>query len=92
MKQKTAIRTAGTFFGIGTVLFLFELFTKSHELLFIGFVFIVIAVIFNSITFLVLLIELIRKDSLEAFFSICIICSNIPIAMGYYYLLTHFNH
>lgn len=83
-----AVKIAVTFFGIGTLLFTLQLLLgDGGQLIFIGIVFIVIAVIFNSITFILALVDLIQKDRLESFYALCILVANIPIAMGYFYIL-----
>lgn len=88
---KIAKNTALTFFGIGTLLFLLLLLTRSlPAFAFIGFVFIVTAIIYNVTFLILLLIQLIKHNELETFFAILIILLNIPIAMGYFYILIHF--
>ncbi len=85
---KSAKRIALTFFSIGTLLFLIQLlFSDGFGIAFLGMLFIVIAVAFNSIVLLLLIIDLLRKDLLESFIGICIILANIPIALGYVYIL-----
>ena len=88
---KTAKNTALTFFSIGTLLFVLLLLTKSlPTFAFIGFVFIVTAIIYNLTIVVLLLIQLIKQNELETFCSILIILLNIPIAIGYFYILIHF--
>ncbi|MEL6811934.1 MAG: hypothetical protein AAFP76_11410 [Bacteroidota bacterium] len=100
MKKKNGIMVsltsakwiAGIFFCIGTLLFLVQLLLgDSLGIAFLGAIFIVIAIIFNSITLLLLIIDLVRKDLLESFFGICIILLNVPIAAGYAYILIEFR-
>ncbi|MDC8004445.1 hypothetical protein POV27_10315 [Aureisphaera galaxeae] len=88
---EVAKRIALIFFSIGTFLFLMQLLLGDGlELVFLGMIFVIIAVIFNGFILLVLVVDLIRKDLLETFFAICIILANIPIAFGYAYILTEF--
>lgn len=88
---KTARLTALTFFSIGTFLFLIQCLSKEDfAFIFLGLIFIIIATIYNFIVFLILLVQLIRKNEIETFFSILIILLNIPIALGYFYILTHY--
>ena len=83
---------AGIFFSIGTFLFLIQLlFGDSLGIAFLGAIFIVIAVIFNSITLFLLIVDLLRRDLLESFFGICIILLNVPVALGYAYILIEFR-
>jgi len=80
------------FFIVGTFLFLINAFTKEYPpIVTFGFLFVVFAVIFNSIVLFILLVDLIRKDRLESFFAICIILSNIPIAAGYLYIIMEYG-
>ena len=88
---KTARLTALTFFCIDTFLFLIQWLTKEDfAFIFLGVIFISIATIYNLVVFIILLVQLIRKNELETFFSILIVLINIPIALGYFYILTHY--
>ena len=85
---KVAVKIALSFFVIGTLLFAMQiLLGNSGSLLFLGLAFIALAVLVNSIIFLLALIDLIQKDRLESFYAICILLANIPIAVGYAYIL-----
>lgn len=89
---KAAVRIAVTFFTIGSVLFVLQFFTHDViGLAILGLIFIVIAVIFNGITAILIIIDLIKRDRLESFTALCILLANIPIAAGYAYLLMEFN-
>ncbi|MEM7187285.1 MAG: hypothetical protein AAF466_11565 [Bacteroidota bacterium] len=86
-----AARIAGTFFTIGTLLFLIQLALGQRlSIVFLGLAFIVIALLFNGICALLTLIDLIRKDRLESFCALCILLANLPVAMGYLYMLTYY--
>ncbi len=86
---KSAKRIAFTFFFIGTLLFLIQLLIDdSFGIAILGLVFIVVAVTFNTTILILLIIDLIRRDLLESFYSICLILVNIPIAIGYVYILS----
>ncbi|MBX2829546.1 MAG: hypothetical protein KTR22_15385 [Flavobacteriaceae bacterium] len=88
---RTAFRIALWFFGIGTFLFLFQLLLgEGMYLVFIGIVFLFVAIVFNGFILLILIVDLIRKDILETFFAICVILANIPIALGYTYILIEY--
>lgn len=92
MTLATAKKTALTFFSLGTLLFLIQLITKSEfAFAFFGFVFILIALVYNLIVLIILMVQLIRYNELDTFFSILIILLNIPIAAGYVYILIHFS-
>ena len=73
----------------GTLLFLlsFLLLLLLKPLIGFGLFYLCLAIIFNGIIALLLLIDLIRKDSLESFFGLCIILANIPFAALYTYLI-----
>jgi hypothetical protein len=92
MTLNTAKKTALIFFITGTVLFLIQLVTKSEiAFAFFGFVFILIALVYNLIVLIILIVQLIKHNELDTFFSIVIILLNIPIAVGYAYILIHFS-
>jgi len=83
---------AATFFCIGTLLFLLQItIGKSIDLIFVGLLFVVIAIIFNLIVLLVLIINLIQFDQLHTLKSIGIIVLNLPIAAGYLYLILEYS-
>lgn len=89
---KWARNIALIFFIIGTFLFLINAFTKEYQpIVMLGFLFVVFAIIFNSIVICILLVDLIRKDRLESFFAICIILANIPVAAGYFYVIMEYG-
>ncbi len=76
------------FFGIGTVLFILGLIVPDPIGIFIlGFLFVVIATFISTIFGIILLIDLIKNDRLESFFGLCLLLANVPIAMGYFYIL-----
>lgn len=92
MTFKSAKNTALTFFSLGTFLFLLQLLTKADfAFAFFGFVFVLIAIVYNLIVLIILIIQLIKLNELETFFSILIILLNIPIAVGYVFILIHFS-
>lgn len=100
MKPKKALTISLTtakimallFFGVGTLLFLLGAITgMDNTIVVFGFLFIVFAIIFNAVVLIILFVDLIRKDQLESFIAIVITLVNIPIAVGYFYLLSVLN-
>jgi len=86
MKTQTAIKIAATFFGIGTFIFIGHYFAPEAPIWFmLGFVFMLLATLINSVLVLLNIIKLIKYDQLETFFSICILLLNIPVAAVYIY-------
>ena len=91
MKTKTAFKIFASFFGIGTFIFVGHLLLPETMIWYIlGFVFIIIALIVNSIALLSNIIKLIKYDRLETFFSTCILLINIPVAVIYFNFLFNF--
>ncbi|MEZ4875084.1 MAG: hypothetical protein R2793_06470 [Flavobacteriaceae bacterium] len=91
MSNKKAFRTALIFFAIGSVLFLIQWAAGPQlPLYMLGFLFVVFAVVYNTLLFFILLIRLIKHNELETFFSMLILLANLPIAMGYFYILIHY--
>lgn len=91
VSYRSAKISALVFFCIGTLLFLLQyFFGRAFGLLFIGFAFVVFAAVYNCILFLLLLIDLIRRDRVESFFGLCLILANLPIAWVYLYILTEY--
>ena len=85
---KAAKRIAGTSFVIGTLLFLFQLLLGYQlSLGIIGLAYIALALFVNGIAFLLAFIKLIKTDELDAFFAMCILLANLPIAIGYIYII-----
>ena len=80
------------FFVLGTLLFLLQLVsTNMNELPLIGFYYLVIAVIVNSLVLITLLGKLfIDTNYTETFKSIGIILANIPIAVAYAYIVIEY--
>jgi len=92
MTLKAAQKTSITFYILGTLFFLILLVAgKIIPLIFLTALYLLIAVIYNLIVLAILIIQLIKHNELEAFFSILIILLNIPIALGYGYILIHFS-
>ncbi len=79
-------------FAIGTILFILQLYRfNSGNLIHTGIIFIMSAVIINTISLLVLLFGLLgNTDKLEILKTIGIVLANIPIAIIYFYLLINF--
>ena len=79
-------------FVIGTILFTLQLYRfNSNNLIQIGIIFIISAVIINTISLLVLLFGLLgNTDKWEILKTIGIVLANIPIAIIYFYLLINF--
>ncbi len=79
------------FFILGTLLFGIQfLVSDLIGLIGLGLFYLCLAIIFNGIIALLLLIDLIRKDYLESFYGLCIILTNIPVAALYAYLIIEF--
>lgn len=77
-------------FAIGTVLFVIQLyFNPSLGFSYAGFIFIIIATIINTISFLALIFSLLGKTDkkLELIKTSGLILLNIPIAILYTYIL-----
>lgn len=89
MKTQTAFKIAASFFGIGTFIFAGHLLLP--EAFFwpvFGLIFILIAILVNGIAVLYNIVQLIKYDQLETFFSICILCINIPVTAIYLNFIT----
>lgn len=91
MTLATTKKIALSFFIIGTCLFTILLVTNSEfTFVFLSVVFILVALIFTFIMLLILIVQLLKHNELDTYFSIVIILSNIPIALSYAYILIHF--
>lgn len=92
MTLKTAKQTALIYFILGTLLFFIQWVSGYHAgVTLIEIIFLLITIVHNLTVFIILLIQLIKKNELETFFSILIILINIPVAIGYGYILIHFS-
>ncbi|MEZ4859152.1 MAG: hypothetical protein R2781_10110 [Flavobacteriaceae bacterium] len=91
MTLQTAKQTALIYFILGTLLFFIQwALGYLSGVTLIGIVFLLIALVHNLTVFIILLIQLIKRNELETFFSLLIILLNIPVAIGYGYLLFFF--
>ncbi|MBP0903663.1 hypothetical protein ACFSKN_03670 [Mariniflexile gromovii] len=89
----TASKTiAASSFIIGTILFALQLFFRhSYMLVYPGIIFIIVAVILNTIALLGLLFYLVAKpkEKLEIIKTCGMVLLNIPIAIAYFIILIH---
>lgn len=84
---------AGISFIIGTLFLVIHLFFKGPSIILFGLYYVCIAFLINSLVFLTLMIKLInhsenRIDLLKAIGAILI---NIPIAIGYFFIVINSN-
>ncbi len=85
---KTAKILALVTFLIGTILFIVQfIFGEGIGITGLGLMFIVVAFLVNTVMFLIAFIDLLRTDHLESFYVMCILLINLPIAIGYAYLI-----
>lgn len=79
-------------FAIGTLLLLTYLTTRDGILLYIGLVYVIGALVLNSIIALMLLYELLvkKEEREETAIRLFILLSNLPIA--YFYMTLVFSH
>ena len=76
-------------FGIGTLLFLTHfIFPNYFPILVFGYIYLLIAIVINIITFLYLIYQFTKKqDTEDIIIRILILLSNIPIAFLYAYIV-----
>lgn len=76
-------------FGIGTLLFISHfLFPRMYQIIVIGYIYLLIAIVINFITFLNLIYQFSKEENTEdIIIRILIILSNIPIAFLYAYIV-----
>jgi hypothetical protein len=89
---KLAINVFIISFLLGTTLFILYITSKNESVLFMGFLYVLVTVFFNSIIVLKLFYLLItsKNHSLYLLKRIGIVCLNIPITIIYLNIL--FNH
>jgi hypothetical protein len=90
INPSASTKIAYTSFIIGTLLLVSELIFQTKDIiLFTGLIYVLIAILVNSITFLLLIYQLITNapERFETFIQIGILLVNIPIAGLYFYLL-----
>jgi hypothetical protein len=78
-------------FGIGTILFAFQLYLDNDLLVSTGLVFILFATVINCICCVILLISLFVnfKHRFEALKTLGMVLLNIPIAFSYLYIILY---
>ena len=76
-------------FGIGTLLFLTHfIFPNYFPILVFGYIYLLIAIVINIITFLYLIYQFTKEqDTEDIIIRILILLSNIPIAFLYAYIV-----
>lgn len=76
-------------FVIGTILFALQLYFDGIQLIHVGFVFVIAAIIVNTISLIALIFTILAhsKNKLELAKTCGIIILNIPVAMTYFYVL-----
>ena len=76
-------------FSIGTTLFAIQLYFRGISFISVGFVFVIVAIIVNTISLIALIFTLLgsSKNKLELAKTCGIILLNIPIAILYFYIL-----
>ena len=86
---KATSKIAWISFSIGTLLFVLQVFIKGiNTVTIIGYYYVGLAVIINSIILMILLsILYLKKNKIETIKSIGIILLNIPIALLYYQIV-----
>lgn len=93
IRHKFPTQLAVTSFIIGTLLFLgFIIFPKEEAFIYVGMIYILIAFVVNSCTFLFLVYQYFMEPDEKLYhqFQIIIMLSNIPISILYFYLLISF--
>ena len=86
---KLAIIVSIISFLIGTLIFLIYITTENENLLFTGFLYVLVATFFNSIILLKLIYLVITSTNYKLYFlgRIGIVCLNIPITFIYLNIL-----
>jgi len=89
--NKNALIIATFSFLLGTILLLLHLVTTGEQILIVGLFYVLIAIVLNSITFIGLVANALinyqyYKENLT---TISIFLLNIPIAFGYFLLVTN---
>lgn len=91
IRHKFPTQLAATSFAIGTLLFFgFILFPKIEEFILIGFAFVIIAILFNLLTFIFLLYQYFSfpEEKFYNQFQILIMLTNIPVSILYFFLIS----
>ncbi|CAH8292778.1 hypothetical protein EV196_10382 [Mariniflexile fucanivorans] len=81
-------------FIFGTILFALQIsFRHSHMFIYPGFIFVIVAIILNTISFLGLLFYLLGnpKEKLEIIKACGIVLLNIPIAILYFIIIINID-
>ena len=76
-------------FIIGTILFALQLYNDALGLIYFGSIFIIIAVVINSISLIALIFSILGyiEQKIELLKTMWIVLLNIPIAILYFYIL-----
>jgi len=76
-------------FIIGTTLFTLQLYNDELDLIYMGLIFMSIAIIVNTISLFILIFSVLKsnKQKSELLITIGIVLLNIPIAILYFYIL-----
>jgi len=84
---------AGISFIIGTLFLVIHLFFKGPSIVLFGLYYVIIAFVFNTLVFLALMVRLINHSEKwsELLKAIGVILINIPIAIGYFFIVINSN-
>lgn len=76
-------------FVIGTILFAIQLYFSDVQFIYVGFVFVLVSIIANTISLITLIFTILgdSKNKLELAKTCGIILLNIPIAILYFYII-----
>ncbi|WP_452601609.1 hypothetical protein [Pontimicrobium sp. MEBiC06410] len=88
-RLKATIKIALLFFTIGTLLLILHfIFNTSNFIIWLGYMYVLLAIVINSILLIILIVALfIDKEKLETLKSIGVLTLNIPIAFVYFQMV-----
>lgn len=88
-RLKATIKIALLFFTIGTLLLILHfIFNTSNFIIWLGYIYVLLAVFINSIILIILIVTLfIDKQKIETLKAIGILLLNIPIALVYFQMV-----
>ncbi|WP_452597154.1 hypothetical protein [Pontimicrobium sp. MEBiC01747] len=88
-RLKATIKIALLFFTIGTLLLILHfIFNTSNFIIWLGYMYVLLAIVINSILLIILIVALfIDKEKLETLKSIGVLSLNIPIAFVYFQMV-----
>lgn len=88
-RLKATLKIALLFFTIGTLLLILHfIFNTSNFIIWLGYMYVLLAIVINSILLIILIVALfIDKEKLETLKSIGVLTLNIPIAFVYFQMV-----